>query len=116
MNFNTYQKIALTTDSFGKNGQKVPVTDMAFVAKILGLVGESGEVAEKIKKIIRNNDGQMSEEERLEVIKELGDVLWYISTLSSYLGADLEAVAQTNIDKLADRRERDVIASTGDNR
>lgn len=115
MNLNEYQKQALTTDSFNKSGV-VPVTEMSFVSKILGLVGESGEVAEKIKKIIRNNDGVMSEDQRLELGKELGDVLWYIAVLSRYLGYDLEEVGQQNLDKLSDRAQRGVIASKGDNR
>ncbi len=116
MELNDYQKQALATDSFLRQEAVVPVTEMAFLAKVLGLVGESGEFAEKIKKIIRNNDGIMSENERVEILKELGDVLWYIASLSSYLGSDLESVAQNNLDKLADREKRDVIKSEGDNR
>jgi NTP pyrophosphatase (non-canonical NTP hydrolase) len=114
MNLNEYQKQALTTDSFG--GKNVPVTDPAFVAKILGLVGEAGEVAEKFKKIIRNKSGKMDETDRQEVIKELGDLLWYISVMSHYLGADLDEVAKNNLAKLADRHSRGVIKSSGDNR
>lgn len=116
MNFNDYQAGALSTDSYAKSGVKVEMTDLAFLNKVLGLVGESGEVAEKIKKILRNNDGQATDEDRLEIAKELGDVLWYLATLSKYLGYELEAVAQLNLDKLADRKKRNVIKSKGDNR
>lgn len=116
MNFNDYQKQALTTDTYNKNDGLVSVTDLAFLNKVLGLVGESGEVAEKVKKILRNNDGVATEDDRREIMKELGDVLWYMATLSQYLGYDFEEVAQTNLDKLADRKKRDVIKSEGDNR
>ncbi len=113
MTFNEYQEKALTTDY--KAGDK-SVTSMKFMAHVLGLVGESGEFAEKVKKIYRNNQGKMSEIERKELLKELGDVLWYQAVLASYLGSDFESVADGNLKKLADRAKRDVIASKGDNR
>lgn len=114
MKLNEYQKLALKTDSF--DSQNVNVTDPAFVAKVLGLVGEAGEVAEKFKKIIRNNDGVMKDVEKDLIIRELGDVLWYLSVLAHYLDTELEEVAKTNIAKLADRHNRGVIKSTGDER
>lgn len=116
MNFDDYQKRALSTDTYYDKTIKKDITSLAFLNKVLGLVGESGEVAEKVKKILRNKDGNMSEEDRKELIKELGDVLWYAATLSRYLGADFSQVAQTNLDKLASRKERGVIKSAGDNR
>lgn len=116
MTLNDYQKESLKTDTYKNSGKDVDVTDLAFLNKVLGLVGESGEVAEKIKKILRNNNGLMSDEERADVMKELGDVLWYLSVLSSYLGYDLDKVARTNLDKLADRNKRGVLKSKGDNR
>lgn len=117
MNLNDYQTRALITDSFSRSDENpVSPTEMAFVAKVLGLVGESGEFAEKIKKIIRNNDGAMGEAERSELVKELGDVLWYVATLAKYLGEDLQSVAEINLNKLADRQNRGVIKSKGDNR
>lgn len=115
MGINDYQKQALTTDTY-KTNIPANITDLAFINKILGLVGESGEVAEKFKKIIRNNNGQMDDAERQEVIKELGDVLWYIATISHYLGYELHEVAQANLNKLADRKNRGVLKSQGDNR
>lgn len=114
MNFNDYQKQAILTDSF--SGKAAKVTDPAFVAKLLGLVGEAGEVAEKFKKIIRNKGGEISEEDKKEIIKELGDVLWYIATLSQYMNLELDEVAKVNLEKLADRQKRNVIKSQGDNR
>ncbi len=116
MDFNDYQTRALSTDVYKKDRKEVKVTDLAFLNKVLGLVGESGEVAEKIKKILRNKDGQMSDEDKKEIIKELGDVLWYMATISAYLGYDFETVAKNNLDKLDDRVKRGVIKSKGDNR
>ena len=116
MNFNDYQKKALKTDSYFKGAEVVAVTDLAFLNKVLGLVSESGEVADKIKKIMRNKDGKMDKADKTEIIKELGDVLWYLTLIASYLGEDLATVAQGNIEKLYDRQARGKINSTGDNR
>lgn len=116
LSFNDYQNQALATDSYANSGKNIDVTDLAFLNKVLGLVGESGEVAEKIKKILRNQDGKMTEDDKKEIVKELGDVLWYMAVLSSYLGYDFETVAKNNLTKLADRADRGVIKSKGDNR
>ncbi len=113
MDFNQYQKEALKTDSYGGKGE---ITSLAFINKLLGLVGESGEVAEKFKKIYRNNNGVMSLEEKDLIIKELGDVLWYLSVISNYLEVPFSEVAKKNIEKLRDRLERNVIKSAGDTR
>jgi NTP pyrophosphatase (non-canonical NTP hydrolase) len=79
----------------------------------LGLVGEAGEIAEKIKKAYRDNGGQMDQE---LMKKELGDVLWYLAMLSEKMGFTLEDVAQTNIIKLEDRMKRGVLNGSGDKR
>lgn len=113
MNFDDYQKQAITTDSYGGQGD---ITSQAFINKVLGLVGEAGEVAEKIKKLHRNNGGAMNDNERQELLKELGDVLWYVSALAHYLDEPLNKIAQDNLDKLFDRKARGVIKSKGDNR
>lgn len=113
MTFDEYQQQALTTDTFDGQGG---VMSIAFVNKVLGLCGESGEVADKVKKLQRNNGGVMSDEERAELLKELGDVLWYLSALTHYLGGSLDEVAQGNLQKLFDRKARGVIKSAGDNR
>ncbi len=68
-------------------------------------------VAEKIKKYLR--DGVMNDK---EVAKELGDVLWYIANLAEDLGYDLAEIADMNLEKLADRANRNVIKGSGDNR
>lgn len=88
----------------------------AWVYLALGLAGESGEVADKLKKIIRNDNGVFSDEAKLELQKELGDVLWYVSQLCEELGFSMDEVARLNRAKLEDRKARDVIKSRGDNR
>ena len=73
-------------------------------------------MADKVKKVIRDAGGEFTPEKRLEIMKEIGDVLWYCATLSHDLGFDLEEVAQTNVDKLRSRMQRHRIAGSGDNR
>lgn len=90
--------------------------DNNYIYPILGLVGEAGEVAEKIKKVNRVGRSEFTDEERKEILKELGDVLWYMSQLSTELGLSLEEVASKNIEKLQSRLKRGVINSDGDNR
>jgi len=85
--------------------------DQALEYLALGLNGEAGEVAEKIKKHIR--DGKELDE---DFAKELGDVLWYLTRLVDELDSDMSDVAQANLDKLFDRQERDKLQGSGDNR
>ena len=77
----------------------------------MGLCAEAGEVANKVKKIVR--DGTM---DRQSIADEIGDVLWYIAALANDLGYDLETIASANINKLYDRKERGVLKGSGDNR
>jgi len=85
--------------------------DQALEYLALGLNGEAGEVAEKVKKHIR--DGKELDE---DFAKELGDVLWYLTRLVDELNADMSDVAQQNLDKLLDRKERDKLSGSGDHR
>jgi NTP pyrophosphatase (non-canonical NTP hydrolase) len=80
----------------------------------LGLCGESGEVADKVKKVIRDQGGSFSPEVIEGLKLELGDVLWYVAQLASELGLDLDHVAQANLDKLASRAARNVLSGSGD--
>lgn len=80
------------------------------------LNGEAGEAGEKFAKIIRDKDGKGTVEDREEVLKELGDVLWYVAMLADELDESLEEVAKRNIAKLKDRQERGVLGGSGDNR
>ena len=109
MTFEEYQKESRKTAEY-------PDKDNNYIYPVLGLTGEAGEVAEKIKKVIRNDKGIMSEDKKIEIAKELGDVLWYIAQLATELGLKLEDIAEMNLEKLKSRRERGVIASEGDNR
>lgn len=82
----------------------------------MGLCGEAGEVAEKIKKTIRDKEGKFTPEISLEIAKELGDVLWYITSLGNDLGFSLEEIANLNNEKTLSRKDRNVISGSGDNR
>ena len=82
----------------------------------LGLVGEAGEVAEKVKKVLRDKDGIFDENSKQEIKKELGDVLWYIANLCSEFKFSLNDVAETNLDKLEKRTIKGKISGSGDNR
>lgn len=86
----------------------------------MGLAGEAGEALDKVKKFWRNHNitagYQLDPEQRVALAKEIGDVLWYAANLASELDYDLAVIAQMNLEKLADRRERGVIKSEGDNR
>lgn len=109
MDFKEYQKFAESVAQYPNRGHN-------FIYATLGLVGESGEVAEKIKKLIRDKDPKLTEEFKKEVLKEAGDVLWFIATLAYEMGADIEEVAKLNIEKLYSRKERGVVYGDGDNR
>ena len=93
-----------------------PGADQNFIYPTLGLVGEAGEVAEKIKKVLRDAGGVVSEEARAEISKELGDVLWYVAQVATELHLDLDDVAQNNLDKLFSRKDRGQLHGNGDNR
>lgn len=108
MTLNEYQQHALETAIYPE--------DRRIVYPTLGLTGEAGEVADKVKKVIRDARGEFTPEKRQEIMKEIGDVLWYCATLSRDLGYDLEEVARTNVEKLRSRRERNLLHGSGDNR
>jgi len=82
----------------------------------LGLVGEAGEVCNKIKKVMRDQDGKATLEQKNEIAKELGDVLWYLATLATELDSHLGCIADSNLKKLEDRAKRGVLKGSGDNR
>lgn len=113
MNIQDYSTQALTT-LHTEHG----ITDMdaTLLSQAFGLIGESGEVAEKFKKLIRDNNGEMTKEDVAEILKELGDVLWYVNSLSHLLGSNLEEVAKNNLAKVLSRKERGVTSGSGDNR
>ena len=105
----SYQKFARETAIYPDLGNN-------YVYPVLGLTGESGEVAEKFKKLIRDKGGVVDQEFKDVVKKELGDVLWYISNICSELNIELEHVAGDNIMKLFSRKDRGKLHGSGDNR
>jgi NTP pyrophosphatase (non-canonical NTP hydrolase) len=109
MDLNTYQTAAIQTAIYPNRGSN-------FVYPALGLVGEAGEVADKLKKVIRDNEGVLIDPVRDAVAKELGDTLWYLAALAFEMDYDLNEIAQINIDKLNSRKERGVLSGSGDNR
>lgn len=109
LTLNSYQTSALKTAVYPDQGAN-------FAYPALGLVGEAGEVADKLKKVIRDNDGILTDAVRDAVAKEIGDVLWYVSVLAYEMDYDLNTIAQMNLDKLASRQERNVLTGSGDDR
>jgi len=103
-----YQQVAKTTAIYPR--------EQAIIYPTLGLTGEAGEVANKVKKIIR--DGTIENHESLiqEISAEIGDCLWYISVLADDIGVKLSDIANNNLIKLANRKEKGTIHGSGDKR
>jgi NTP pyrophosphatase (non-canonical NTP hydrolase) len=109
MDFAEYQSLSRRTATYPRAGE-----DMTYPA--LGLCGEAGEVAEKVKKTLRDDGGVLSDERRAALSRELGDVLWYLSQLATEADLDLETIAADNLEKLLSRQERGVLSGSGDER
>ncbi len=112
MNFDEYQQASARTlyPAVGDEGLGL------LTRLVLGLSGESGEAADHLKKTLRDDAGVLSDERRELILKELGDVLWYVAQTASALDSSLEEVAKANIAKLASRAERGAVGGSGDNR
>ena len=108
--FNEYQTRTATTAIYPGQGE---VTGLLYCA--LGL-GEAGEVQGKAKKVLRDDDGVLTDNKREAMAAELGDLLWYAAQLATELGVELGDIAQANLDKLAGRKARGVLQGSGDNR
>jgi len=108
MNFEDYQTQASKTAIYND-------ADVV-VYPVLGLLSEAGEVAGKVKKVLRDNNGQFLPEHREAIADEVGDCLWYIASLCTDLGFGMETIAQRNLDKLNSRMARGVIQGSGDTR
>jgi len=106
MDFNSYQKKSRKTAIYPKKDENI-------VYPVLGIAGE---VSDKIKKILREEKGKVSSENRKEIAKELGDLLWYIAQLATELGLSLNEIAQLNIEKTKSRKKRNKLKGSGDNR
>jgi len=109
LSLNQYQQLAQKTAQYPGKGK-----DLTYPA--LGLNGEAGEVADKLKKVFRDNHGEFDPERKEALAYELGDVLWYIADLAFELGLPLETIATMNINKLSSRARRGLIGGDGDNR
>ena len=116
MDFDEYQRKAAKYDCFKKPLQLKSLTEAGFLEKVLGLTGEAGETADKVKKIIRDKKGEFTDEDKGEIVKELGDVMWYLAGISRFLGVELSEVATLNLTKLESRLNRGKIGGSGDNR
>lgn len=111
--FDDYQQLTATTAIYPEAGDG-SAQALAYVA--LGLVGEAGEVANKVKKILRDSNGVITDEVREALIGELGDVMWYVARLATELKTSSGNVAQENLNKLLSRKERGVLGGSGDQR
>ena len=109
MHLNDYQQAALRTAAPKDKPNEV-------FHLLLGLVGETGEIAEKAKKIVRDRDSDFSQWDLADLKKELGDVLWYIAVIADYFDVALDDVARLNLAKLADRQNRSMLGGSGDDR
>ena len=109
MDLSTYQTRARETALYPQVGANP-------IYPTLGLCGEAGEVADKVKKVIRDRQGSFDAAVIDDLRLELGDVLWYVSQLASELGLDLDQIAEANLEKLASRAARNVIGGSGDRR
>ncbi|GAB1421410.1 nucleoside triphosphate pyrophosphohydrolase family protein [Anaerolineales bacterium] len=108
----------LSFEEYQQSAKKTAPADSDWLIYYLtmGLVGEAGEIANKVKKILRDQNGELTEPVREAIIDEIGDVMWYMAMLCSQLNVDMSEVAQMNLAKLADRQKRGVIRGSGDDR
>jgi NTP pyrophosphatase (non-canonical NTP hydrolase) len=109
MDLQAYQERSRETARYPEAGANV-------LYPTLGLCGEAGEVAEKVKKVLRDRNGHFDPEACSEIALELGDVLWYVAQLATELDLRLEDIATANLAKLASRAARNVISGSGDQR
>lgn len=111
MTLNEYQQQAMTTRLPGTydEGKKI-------IYPTLGLTGESGEVSDKVKKVLRDNGGDFNDEQRVAIAKELGDVMWYVAALAKDLDYSLDEICAMNLKKLSDRKNRNKLHGNGDDR
>lgn len=109
---NDYQSRAAATAVYPDAGKGTALA-LAYIG--LGL-GEAGEVQGKIKKILRDDAGVLTEEKRIALMKEIGDLQWYVAMLAREISVPLETIALANLEKLGDRQARGVLGGSGDDR
>lgn len=110
----SFEEYQAETDATAIYDRSDVIRELSYLS--LGLNGEAGEVADKVKKVIRDDGGNLSAEHKDALAKELGDVLWYLTQLSRAIGTSLEAVAVMNIKKLAERKKGNTLRGSGDDR
>jgi len=113
MKFDDYQQKIKKYDQYTETDNPL---DPGLFEKVLGISGEAGEVADKLKKIVRDKGGKISDEDKIEIAKELGDVIWYVASTARYLGIPFSEVAKKNVEKLESRYQRGKLNGDGDNR
>lgn len=112
----------LTMNDYQADAAATMIYKWKVIYPALGLSSEAGEVCDKIKKMIRDQDirfdgtEKLSDQQRADIIFELGDVLWYVAALSRDLGVSLNELAHMNLEKLKMRQERNKLSGSGDNR
>jgi NTP pyrophosphatase (non-canonical NTP hydrolase) len=108
MEFNEYQKRSQYSLISGDYPELMYTT--------LALVGEAGEIADKVKKVYRDNGGVVPNEKRSDITREMGDLLWYLARLATHLEVSFDSIAQENLTKLAERADEGTLSGEGDNR
>lgn len=111
MRMNDYQEEAASTAIYPDRHAFVGLT-----YAVLGLSNESGEVAGKLKKVLRDEHGVLTPERKQDLVAETSDVLWYLAMVADELDTTLEDIAQYNLDKLRSRQQRGTLQGSGDNR
>lgn len=132
MDLDKYQQKAMTTAKYIEEANDIVEAhkamilvgsgsaDLRMILRLnyaaLGLAGEAGEFANKVKKIIRDHSGYLPDDFAEELAKELGGVFWYLAASAKEIGFRLEEIAELNLDQLADRSDRGIISGSGDDR
>ena len=112
--FDHYQELWSETDLGDIGGRQY--LEPKWMYYVLGIGGETGELIEKIKKLFRDGNGYPTMEQKKDILKEMGDMLWYMARLTDMLGMPFHEVAKLNIEKLFSRKEREKLQGDGDNR
>jgi len=119
--FDEYQSNAVKTMVFPRvfvedDTDSLGYVEVPWLYPVLGLAGEAGEIAEKLKHVLRDNKGHINAAQMTEIGKELGDQLWYIAIIAHKLGLSLSKIAKFNNEKLLSRQKRGKLLGRGDNR
>lgn len=109
MNLKDFQHLCMETAKYPRIGNNIDYP-------ALGLAGEAGEVCNKVKKVMRDCGGTLTEEYRQSIASEVGDVLWYCAAVAHELTIPLDEIAANVLAKLASRAERGTITGNGDTR